>query len=184
MQPHTVPTNSALVMAQQMTLCCLAAIYRTEKNKREKSHLFSFFAPSLCLSVCLLVSVSLSLLLSQEASLKVMEDVERETQKQKEKRKPGIERYKMGQRVTECNKYKNRYKCILCSLSRCFSILFWDVNEPAKPKSISVFFFYLNSLNIDLAFIKVCLCICLSFRPCDISPNCCVLHFTFKLCII
>lgn len=91
MQPHTVPTHSALVMAQQMTLCCLAAIYRTEKKWEGKNPISSLSL--LPLSVCWL-------LLSQEASLKVRENMDRETQNQRRKKEEDRARQKVTEGAT------------------------------------------------------------------------------------
>lgn len=162
MQPHTVPTHSALVMAQQMTLCCFAAIYRTDKKWEWKNPISSLSL--LPLSVCL----SLSLLLSQEALVKVMEDVERERDRtEEEQRKPDTESTKWDrewQRVQQTQKHRDahaqrasmqHFVLYLAILHVYFEM--WMILLNPKPFlctffNLSINCLYLNSLNIKFIY--------------------------------
>lgn len=114
------PLISALLMAQQMTLGCSAAINRKkkkeEKNEREKSHLFSLL-PSQCLC-------------SPPQRL-WLRSWRMESEGQNQRR----------QRDTKWEEGDNKHRAYQCHTlfreSHCSRVLFLDRCEPVKPKSVS-----------------------------------------------
>lgn len=107
---HSPHTHSALVVAQQMTLGCPAAIYRRERGKKWEGKIPS--PPSLRLH--------LSLLSSPQASAKVMEDGEkRETPR---KRMPETNK-REGQWQRKKKKQKHRQCALIWHFVLCVSLL-------------------------------------------------------------